>query len=143
LHVGGCPVSSLCASKDPKGIERRRRRKGLYPRGNGKPDGEMVKKVVWSNESDEDLDSIAEYIAKDSEFYASSFVQEILDTGNSLEMFPERGRIVPEIGYNNIRELFIKEYRLIYCIEVDRILILSIVHGKRDLKKLWETKKSE
>jgi toxin ParE1/3/4 len=101
----------------------------------------MVKKVAWSNESDEDLDSIAEYIAKDSEFYALSFVQEILDTGNSLETFPERGRIVPELGYSNIRELFIREYRLIYSIEEDRILILGIVHGKRDLKRLWEKDK--
>ncbi|MBU1626199.1 type II toxin-antitoxin system RelE/ParE family toxin [bacterium] len=93
----------------------------------------MVKKVVWSNESDEDLDSIAEYIAKDSEFYASSFVQEILDAGNSLEMFPERGRIVPELGYSNIRELFIRDSFFHVCPEQGNTLLNILNNCSSDL----------
>ena len=31
--------------------------------------------------------------------------------------FQKRGRIVPELGNPNIRELFVREYRLIYSIE--------------------------
>lgn len=57
--------------------------------------------------------------------------------GCSLNEFSERGRVVPEIGNPNIREIFIKEYRLIYRIEESRVVILGLIHGKRDLKALW------
>ena len=53
-------------------------------------------------------------------------------------MFSERGRIVPELDNPNIRELFIRDYRLIYAIEKARVVILGLIHGKRDLKRLWE-----
>jgi toxin ParE1/3/4 len=96
----------------------------------------MAKKVVWSHESDKDLDAIAEYISRDSVFYAASFVEKILDAGHSLNMFHDRGRIVPEIGDRNIREIFIRNYRLIYSIEESRIIILGIIHGKRDFRNI-------
>jgi plasmid stabilization system protein ParE len=49
---------------------------------------------------------------------------------------------LPELNDARIRELFIKEYRLIYGIEESRVVILGVVHGKRDLKKLWKNKKT-
>lgn len=76
----------------------------------------MDYKVIWSAESESDLNDVAEYISRDSPYYASSFVQDILFVGNSLKIFPKRGRMVPEINDENIRELFIKECRLIYKI---------------------------
>jgi len=98
----------------------------------------MARKIVWSLEAVDDLKLIADYIAKDSAFYATAFVQEIRDASRSLKEFSERGRIVPELSNTKIRELFIKEYRLIYSIEEFRVVILGIIHGKRELKILWE-----
>lgn len=98
----------------------------------------MARKVVWSYEAASDLESLAEYIARDSAFYAAAFVQEIIDASRSLDELSQRGRIVPESGNPNIRELFVREYRLIYSIEENRVVILGIVHGKRDLKRLWK-----
>jgi toxin ParE1/3/4 len=100
----------------------------------------MARKVIWSHEAVKDLQTIADYIAKDSPFYASSFVREIRDAGRTLNLFSERGRIVPEIGKSNTRELFIKEYRLIYRIEELQVSIVAVVHGARDLNKLWSDK---
>lgn len=98
----------------------------------------MARKIVWSFEAVSDLESIADYIAKDSAFYAAAFVQEIRDASRSLNMFSERGRVVPELSSPTIRELFIKEYRLIYSIEEMRVVILGLIHARRDLKTLWE-----
>lgn len=95
----------------------------------------MARKVVWSYEATTDLETLAKYIAKDSDFYAAAFVQEILDVSRSLDEFPERGRIVPEYGNPDVRELFVREYRLSYSVEKSRIVIIGLVHGKRDLKK--------
>jgi toxin ParE1/3/4 len=63
--------------------------------------------VEWSPEAVEDLEAIAEYIARDSRFYAQSVVRKMLDTAASLVDFPEVGRVVPELGQNNIRERFV------------------------------------
>lgn len=98
----------------------------------------MVKSIVWSHEATDDLEAISNYIARDSSFYAAAFAQETLDASRSLDVFYERGRIVPEFGNPNIRELFVREYRLIYSIEESRIGILGLIHGRRDLKKLWK-----
>jgi len=101
----------------------------------------MARKVNWAYEAATDLEALAEYIARDSAFYASAFVQEIRDASRSLNEFFERGRIVPELGNPNIRELFVREYRLIYSIEESRVVILGLIHGKRDLKRLWKREK--
>jgi toxin ParE1/3/4 len=98
----------------------------------------MARKIVWSFEATSDLSAIADYIAKDSAYYAASFVQEVREASRSLNMFSERGRIVPELSSPNIRELLIKEYRLVYSIEEMRVVILGLIHVKRDLKTLWE-----
>lgn len=100
----------------------------------------MARKVIWSYEATADLEALAEYIAHDSVFYAAAFVREILAASRSLEVFPERGRIVPELANPNIRELFVRDYRLIYTIEESRVVALGLIHGKRDLKRLWKEK---
>jgi plasmid stabilization system protein ParE len=89
----------------------------------------MARKIIWTFESAADLEAIATYIARDSGFYARSFVREIRDTSLSLKEFSERGRMVPEFSNAAVRELFIKEYR---------IVVPGIIHGKRDLKALSE-----
>ena len=101
----------------------------------------MARKIDWAYEATADLEALAEYIARDSAFYASAFVREIRDASRSLNEFSERGRIVPELGNPNIRELFVREYRLIYSIEESRVVILGFIHGRRDLKILWEREK--
>lgn len=103
----------------------------------------MVIKVNLSFEASADLEAIAEYIARDSPFYAASFVQKVLDTSRSLNELSERGRIVHEINNPNIREIFIKEYRLIYSIEKSRVVILGLIHGKRGLNALWKEDRRE
>ncbi|MDQ1273666.1 MAG: toxin ParE1/3/4 [Planctomycetota bacterium] len=36
----------------------------------------MARKVIWSHEATADLESLADYSARDSAFYALAFVQE-------------------------------------------------------------------
>ena len=94
----------------------------------------MDLEVKWSPEATEDLESIAEYIARDSEYYARAVITEILSVSRSLPEFPGLGRIVPEIGDEHIRERFIYSYRL----EPERILIVAVIHGKRLVEHVSE-----
>ena len=49
----------------------------------------------------------------------------------SLKKFPQRGRIVPELRDASVREIFVKQYRLIYEIGPNRVVVLSFLHGAR------------
>ena len=98
----------------------------------------MEYQVIWSPEVAEDIDSIVEYISQDSLFYAQSIVLKILETSRSIKKFPLIGRIVPEIGNENIREIFIYSYRLVYQLKNETIFIVAIIHGKRLLKDIRE-----
>lgn len=95
----------------------------------------MARQIVWSHEAVADLKALAEYISKDSAFYAAAFVTEIRDASRTLSEFSERGRFVPEFDNPQIRELFIKNYRMIYFIEETRVTILAIIHSARHLRK--------
>ncbi|MEA3412266.1 MAG: type II toxin-antitoxin system RelE/ParE family toxin, partial [Pseudomonadota bacterium] len=91
----------------------------------------MEYRVTWSPEAVEDLESIAEYIERDSLFYARSVISKILDIAGNLADFPRLGRVVPEIADDVIRERIIYSYRLVYKVENKKILIVAVVHGRR------------
>ena len=97
-------------------------------------------KIDWVEPSILDLEVLREYIAKDTEYYASRFIEKIIQAVVKLGEFPEIGRIVPEAEEENIREIIFHSYRIIYRVEKERILILAIAHGSRDLSKIkpWE-----
>ena len=96
----------------------------------------MEYRVTWSPEAVEDLESIAEYIERDSLFYAQSVVSQILSISRKIKEFPLIGRVLPEIGDENIRERFVYSYRLVYKIEQERILIVAVIHGRRLIENI-------
>ncbi|MGH8608451.1 MAG: type II toxin-antitoxin system RelE/ParE family toxin [Gammaproteobacteria bacterium] len=95
-------------------------------------------RVDWSPEAAEDVEAIAEYISRDSGFYARAVVRKILDVSRSLGEFPKIGRIVPEFDDENTRERFVYSYRLVYHIEKERILVVAVIHGKRLVESISE-----
>jgi plasmid stabilization system protein ParE len=46
------------------------------------------------------------------------------------------GRVVPEVGDENVRELFVYSYRLIYQVSDSVVKVLTVVHNKRDFASL-------
>ena len=98
-------------------------------------------KVEWTLPAVDDLEAIHEYIGKDSEFYANSFIEKILKTVDILVKFPEIGRKVPEANNPNIRELIFQNYRIIYRIVNDIVQVIGVIRGSRDMTKSikpWE-----
>lgn len=92
-------------------------------------------KIEWTAPAVVDLEGIRDYIKKDSDYYAIRFVERIIEAVESLERFPKKGRIVPEAEEKNIREILFYSYRIIYRVEIERILILAVIHGARDLRR--------
>ena len=87
--------------------------------------------MIWTEPAWDDVEAAAEYIARDSEYYAAAFVREIKEAAKSLCEMAERGQIVPEFGDASVRELLVRPYRLVYRLEPEDVTILAVIHGAR------------
>lgn len=87
--------------------------------------------VRWTPQAADDLDSIAEFISKDSPHYSSLFVLDVLCAVDRLIQFPKSGRVVPEINDPLVREVILGSYRIIYRLRQDIVEILTVFHGSR------------
>jgi plasmid stabilization system protein ParE len=94
----------------------------------------MAHRIVWSSRAAQDLDSIIDYIAADSPAYAGAVLKNILNQTRVLARFPQLGRKVPEFDGENVRELLVYSYRIIYQLLPDESLIVAIIHGRRVLQ---------
>ncbi len=97
------------------------------------------KKVLWTHTAKNDLEEIIEYIAQDSLETAIKKYEEIKATAKKLSIFPEQGRIIPELAEQNIvkyRELIISPWRLMYKIEKEAIYIMAIIDGRRNIEDI-------
>ncbi len=91
-------------------------------------------RIEWTDPAIADLDAIERYISRDSPPFAKAFVAKIFQSIEDILKYPNIGRRQPDLG-PGIREIILQKYRVIYRTEVERILILAIIHGARDLGK--------
>jgi plasmid stabilization system protein ParE len=53
-----------------------------------------------------------------------------------LEDAPRMGCPLPELG-PEVRMLLVEEFRVVYRVDGSEILILHVIHTRRDLPKAW------
>lgn len=92
-------------------------------------------RVVRSPAADEDLIGIWGHIARESRHAADRVYDRIVERIFDLAEFPDLGPIRPEIAAD-VRSLTVMSYILLYRVESDRVEIVRVVHGARDLKSL-------
>jgi len=90
-----------------------------------------VNKIGWSPEAVKDVESIIEYLTRNSPFFAKTVAAKLFASARNLGAFPSMGRLIPGIGDSAVREVVVYNYRLVYRIEKFEILVVAIVHGKR------------
>lgn len=90
--------------------------------------------IEWSHRARADILNLKAYIAKDWPYYARRFTERIIASVEKLGAFPKIGRPVPEAeGRGDVRELIYQGYRVIYLALPERVCIVTIIHGSRDL----------
>ena len=87
--------------------------------------------VRWTAQAAEDLESIADFIARDSPQYARLFVLDVLHAVERLAAFPRSGRALPELSDPAIREVLLGAYRIVYRVREELVEILTVYHGAR------------
>ncbi len=90
-------------------------------------------KLVWSPLSIQRIQEISDYIAADNLRAANTWIDSVFEKVETLKSSPEIGRIVPEIGKSDIRELLFGNYRIIYLSSKKQISILTVRHFKQIL----------
>jgi len=82
-------------------------------------------KLRWTHRARQDLLDIGKYIAQDNPMAARRWVECLRQQARSAADAPLAGRIVPELGRKEIREVFLRNYRLVYLVQEDAILVLT------------------
>ena len=90
--------------------------------------------IIWSTAAREDLHLIHQYIAHDSKRYATRVVEDIVNKVGILPELPHVGKMVPEIGEKNVREISMYSYRIMYELMADTIYIHGIFHKRQHFK---------
>ena len=90
--------------------------------------------VSWTSQALDDVEAICLFIARDAPRYAEVFADRVFRVTDRLARFPRSGRVVPEIGREDIREIIVQSYRVIYRLLSDEVEILTVHHGARPLQ---------
>lgn len=90
-------------------------------------------KIIWSPLAIERASDIAQYIALDKPAAADNWINTLFSKVGQLMLSPKSGRVVPEIGDEQFRELIYGNYRILYRIEKKQVSILTVRHGKQIL----------
>ncbi|HXY77342.1 MAG TPA: type II toxin-antitoxin system RelE/ParE family toxin [Candidatus Acidoferrales bacterium] len=86
-----------------------------------------------------DLDDIWFYVADESGSteVANRLIDSITNRFYILADFPHLGRARDEDFGSGMRSHPVGEYVIVYCVEHGEVLILRVVHGRRDLEPLF------
>jgi len=90
-----------------------------------------VTQVRWTDQAVDDVRAICEFIERDSAKYARLVAERLVDATSRIEIFPKSGRMVPELGREDVREIIIGEYRVVYRLDVEVAVLLTVFRSSR------------
>ena len=98
--------------------------------------------VELAKSADRDLEALFDYVAATrSSDEAHTLLDQLAEHAGTLETFPERGPVSPELaaaGVLEFRQLLHGPYRLIYKLQKRRVIVVAIVDGRRNLLALLQ-----
>jgi len=87
--------------------------------------------VRWTDQAVDDLRAIREFIERDSPRYGRLVVERLFDATQRLESFPFSGRVVPELGRDDVREIVLGEYRIVYRLKGETAELITVFRSSR------------
>ena len=93
----------------------------------------MAYKLTWSPAACDDLHDIVIFIARDNPERAMSFGYQLISETDRLQTFPRLGRLVPEYQNEDLREIILRPYRIVYRLNHERKLceVVRVWHSAR------------
>ena len=100
---------------------------------------EKIEEIIISEFAEADLDEIVAYYYSRSPDYVERIISEFEENVDSLQKHPKSGRTVPELEHQGItkyRELIQEYYRIIYEISGNKIIVHTIIDGRRNFEDI-------
>lgn len=88
-------------------------------------------KLFWTETAKQDLQAIRRYIAADNPTAAKQWIERLRERARNALHSPLAGRKVPEFSRDDIRELIEGNYRIVYQVFEDRLVVLTVFEGHR------------
>jgi len=93
------------------------------------------RRITFAASAVRDLESISSwYTNQQVPAVGATLLKEIILKIERLADFPESGRIVPEFGIANLREIVFPPFRIVYRIDENRVRIVRVWRSERLLK---------
>ncbi len=92
-------------------------------------------RVHWTNTALDHLLRIHEYHGLHSKSYATRIVDRLTRRSEQIGDFPNSGRRVPEYQRDDLREIVVRPYRLIYRIMANQIDVVAVMHSTQQLPR--------
>jgi len=96
-------------------------------------------RVQWTSSAKEDLLNIVVYIKEDSPTAARDVYGKIKEKARSSNLFPLKGRVVPELqkeGITIYRELVASPWRIMYKVDNDTVYIMAVFDSRQNVEDL-------
>jgi len=91
--------------------------------------------VAWTAHAKAQVRHIHAYIAQDSPLYAKQVSEALVEKTIGLDELPRKGRKVPELNVDAVRELSLYSYRILYEITSDNLIkVLAVIHKRQHLQ---------
>lgn len=99
----------------------------------------MSVRLEWTRTAEGNLEQIHSYLSSAAGEEIAHLVEaNIYERVEKLSEFPKQGRVVPETSRPDVREVFVRSYRVIYRIDPEdspkRLYILGVAHPSQLLQ---------
>ena len=91
--------------------------------------------VIWAEQAWERLIEIERFVARDDPKAAARLVDKLIDRGDALAEYPERGRRLPELPESGLRELIVDNHRIVYRRTQKAVEVVTVFEAHRLLSR--------
>jgi len=93
------------------------------------------KAITFATSAVNDLEAIRTwYVDQQIPTVGEKLLRKIISQVERLADFPESGRIVPEFGIANLREIIYSPFRIVYRFDENRVRVVRVWRSERLLK---------
>jgi plasmid stabilization system protein ParE len=91
--------------------------------------------LEWAEPAQDDLEAIRAYIALDSTVAADRFIARLKRAALNLRRFPYSGEVLRVDERGQVREIYVRSYKVIFHRSDEKIQILAVIHGARNIPR--------
>jgi plasmid stabilization system protein ParE len=95
-----------------------------------------VKRFVLTAAAEQDVDEIADFIAKDSLGAAKQVVADLRKAMRRLAAMPQTGHLREDLSRKPVRFWSVYSYLISYRPDTKPLQIIRVLHGSRDVRRI-------